>query len=180
MPTIPTNTVDLVHGTANQLDKAGGAVADKAKDAAEKAKDVGDKGADVARVGAEKVDEKRRAGLPPGRDHERRNKPRVTKIAGERRPRKKALDRVGSRPDRIVLWAVILGVVLIFIAATSSSKAATGDRLGSRELHTGMVGKDVRILHRKLKTSGFYSAKVTSRYTKKHGPASASTRSPVA
>jgi len=126
MPAIPTNTVDLVHGTANQIDKAGGLVADKAKDAADKTKDVADKGADVARVGAEKVNTKRRAGLPPGRDHERRNKPRVTKIAAERRPRKKALDRVGPRPDRIVLWAVILGIVLIFIAATSSSKAATG------------------------------------------------------
>jgi peptidoglycan hydrolase-like protein with peptidoglycan-binding domain len=160
MPSIPTNTKDLVHGTAQGIDNA-------ALKAAETAKDVGNKSADVARVGAEKVNVKRRAGLPPGRDHERRNKPRVAKVTAERRPRKKVADRVGSRPDRIVLWAVILGIVLIFIAATSSSKAATGERLGSRELHTGMVGKDVRILHRKLKTTGFYPAKITSKYTKK-------------
>ena len=160
MPAIPTNTKDLVHGTAHGIDHA-------ALKAAETAKDVGNKGADVARVGAEKVNEKRRAGLPPGRDHERRSKPSIAKIAAERRPRKKAADRVGAHPDRIVLWAVILGVVLIFIAWTSSSKAATGQRLGDRELHTGMVGHDVRILHRKLKTDGFYPAKITSTYTKK-------------
>lgn len=160
MPSIPTNTRDLVHGTAHGIDSA-------ALKAAETAKDVGNKGADVARVGAEKVNEKRRAGLPPGRDPGRRSKPRVPKIAADRRPRKKPADRVGARPDRIVLWAVILGVVLIFIAWTSSSKAAGGQRLGGRELHTGMVGHDVRILHRKLKTDGFYAAKITSRYTKK-------------
>lgn len=160
MPSIPTNTKDLVQGTAQGIDHA-------ALKAADKAKDVGHKGADVARVGAEKVNEKRRAGLPPGRDHERRSKSRISKIAAERRPRKKAADRVGAHPDRIVLWAVILGVVLIFIAWTSSSKAATPLRLGDRELHTGMVGHDVRILHRKLKTGGFYTAKITSRYTAK-------------
>jgi peptidoglycan hydrolase-like protein with peptidoglycan-binding domain len=159
MPAIPTNTKDLVHGTAQGIDNA-------AVKAADKAKDVGNKSADVARVGAEKVNVKRRAGLPPGRDHERRAKPRIAKFA-ERRPRKKAADRVGSHPDRIVLWAVILGVVLIFIAWTSSSKAAGTQRLGDRELHTGMVGHDVRILHRKLKTDGFYTAKITSTYTKK-------------
>lgn len=118
MPSIPTNTKDLVHGTANQIDQA-------ALKAADKAKDVGNKSADVARVGAEKVNKKRRAGLPPGRDHERRAKPRVAPVAVGRRPRRKIADRVGSHPDRIVLWAVILGILLILIAATSSSKAAT-------------------------------------------------------
>src|SRR6185503_1940157 len=119
---------DLVHGTAHGIDNA-------ALKAADKAKDVGSKSADVARVGAEKVNEKRRAGLPPGRDHERRGKPRIAKLASERRPRKKAADRVGARPDRIVLWAVILGIVLIFIAWTSSSKAAEGQHHGDRQLN---------------------------------------------
>jgi peptidoglycan hydrolase-like protein with peptidoglycan-binding domain len=161
MPAIPTNTKDLVEASATQIDKAAAVAADKAKE-------VGSKSADAARVGAEKVNEKRRAGLPPGRDHERRLKPRVPKLAAGRRPRKNAADRVGPRPDRIVLWAVILGIVLILIAAASASKAATPKlKLGDRELHTGMVGHDVRILHRKLKSNGFYPAKVVSRYTKK-------------
>jgi hypothetical protein len=39
-----------------------------------------------------------------------------------------ASDRVGSRPDRIALWAVALGAILILLAAmTSSSQAATVD-----------------------------------------------------
>jgi hypothetical protein len=38
-----------------------------------------------------------------------------------------ASDRVGPRPDRIALWAVALGAILILLAAmTSSSQAATG------------------------------------------------------
>jgi len=37
-----------------------------------------------------------------------------------------ASDRVGARPDRIALWAVALGAILILLAAmTSSSQAAT-------------------------------------------------------
>jgi hypothetical protein len=37
-----------------------------------------------------------------------------------------ASDRVGHRPDRIALWAVALGAILILLAAmTSSSQAAT-------------------------------------------------------
>jgi hypothetical protein len=45
--------------------------------------------------------------------------------ARARRPRT-ASERVGRRPDRIALWAVLLGVILIIIAFTSSdSQAAT-------------------------------------------------------
>jgi hypothetical protein len=39
-----------------------------------------------------------------------------------------ASDRVGARPDRIALWAVALGAILILLAAmTSSSQAAVAD-----------------------------------------------------
>jgi hypothetical protein len=41
-----------------------------------------------------------------------------------------ASDRVGPRPDRIALWAVALGAILILLAAmTSSSQAATAPRI---------------------------------------------------
>jgi hypothetical protein len=32
---------------------------------------------------------------------------------------------VGARPDRLALWAVVLGFFLIFVAVTSTSHAAT-------------------------------------------------------
>jgi hypothetical protein len=35
-----------------------------------------------------------------------------------------AVDRVGHRPDRIALWAVLLGAILIVLAAMSSSSQA--------------------------------------------------------
>ena len=40
--------------------------------------------------------------------------------SSERRPRS---SRVSSRPDRIALWAVLLGVLLVLVAATSSHAA---------------------------------------------------------
>jgi hypothetical protein len=46
-------------------------------------------------------------------------------MARRHRPRT-ASDRIGHRPDRIALWAVALGAILILLAAmTSSSQAAT-------------------------------------------------------
>jgi hypothetical protein len=43
--------------------------------------------------------------------------------ARRHRPRT-ASDRVGARPDRVALWAVVLGLILIILAATSSSSDA--------------------------------------------------------
>jgi hypothetical protein len=44
-----------------------------------------------------------------------------------------ASDRVGARPDRIALWAVALGAILILLAAmTSSSQAAVTHHVASR------------------------------------------------
>jgi hypothetical protein len=47
----------------------------------------------------------------------------VTSMARRHRPRT-ASDRVGPRPDRIALWVVVLGAILILLAATSSSSQA--------------------------------------------------------
>jgi hypothetical protein len=40
-----------------------------------------------------------------------------------RRPGRSPYERGGSRPDRIAMWAVLLGVLLILVAATSSRAA---------------------------------------------------------
>jgi hypothetical protein len=45
-------------------------------------------------------------------------------------------DRVGARPDRIALWAVVLGAILILVAATtSSSQAAVPHRVAAPQAH---------------------------------------------
>lgn len=50
---------------------------------------------------------------------------RAAREVSERRPRS-PLDRTMSAPDRIAMWAVILGVLLVVIAATTSSAQAAG------------------------------------------------------
>lgn len=43
-----------------------------------------------------------------------------------RRPARRRADRIAGRPDRIALWAFLLGIVLILVAAFSDSEAAHG------------------------------------------------------
>jgi hypothetical protein len=50
--------------------------------------------------------------------------PRLVEI-DRRRPAPRAIDRVGARPDRLAMWAVMLGIVLVLAALSSSSHAAT-------------------------------------------------------
>ncbi|HVS28887.1 MAG TPA: hypothetical protein VHE14_05010 [Solirubrobacteraceae bacterium] len=45
--------------------------------------------------------------------------PRLVEIQ-RRRPPRRAAERVAYRPDRIALWAVVLGVVLVLAAAASA------------------------------------------------------------
>jgi hypothetical protein len=47
----------------------------------------------------------------------------VDRPAPRRRASRSPYDRAGSRPDRIAMWAVLLGVLLILVAATSSHAA---------------------------------------------------------
>jgi hypothetical protein len=49
--------------------------------------------------------------------------PRLVEVE-RRRPPRRPVERVGGRPDRIALWAVLLAFFLILVAATSS-RAAT-------------------------------------------------------
>jgi hypothetical protein len=51
--------------------------------------------------------------------------PRLVEI-DRRRPARRPVERVGPRPDRLALWAVVLGFFLILVAVTSTSHAATG------------------------------------------------------
>ena len=48
----------------------------------------------------------------------------VAEGAGRRRPARRRADRIAGRPDRIALWAFLLGIVLILVAAFSDSEAA--------------------------------------------------------
>jgi hypothetical protein len=41
--------------------------------------------------------------------------PRSVEIE-RRRPARRAVERVGSRPDRIAMWALLMGIVLILVA----------------------------------------------------------------
>lgn len=44
--------------------------------------------------------------------------PRVVAL-DRRRPRASAIERLGPRPDRLAFWAVLMGVLLVVVAATS-------------------------------------------------------------
>ncbi|HMJ36118.1 MAG TPA: hypothetical protein VK501_19595 [Baekduia sp.] len=64
---------------------------------------------------------------------------RMASAARRHRPRT-ASDRVGPRPDRIALWAVALGAVLILLAAmTSSSQAAVAHRAATAPAVTAKI-----------------------------------------
>lgn len=65
-----------------------------------------------------------------------------------------ASDRVGARPDRIALWAVALGAILILLAAMTSSSqaavthhAATAPAVGAKVVHVAHHAP-LRTIHR--------------------------------
>jgi hypothetical protein len=47
-------------------------------------------------------------------------------VGDRRRPARRPHERAGFRPDRAALWAVMLGFVLVLVAATSSHAAVRG------------------------------------------------------
>jgi hypothetical protein len=49
--------------------------------------------------------------------------PRPIVAGNRRRPASRRRDRVGHRPDRVAMWAVMLGLLLILVAATTASAA---------------------------------------------------------
>jgi hypothetical protein len=46
-----------------------------------------------------------------------------TAQAAPRRPPRRVYERAGARPDRIAMWAVLLGLLLVLVAAASSHAA---------------------------------------------------------
>lgn len=74
-------------------------------------------------------------------------------------------DPIGSRPDRIAFWAVVLAVVVLLVAAATAHASPTGGiatdsgcadaRLGERELSLGDCGTDVLTLNWILNSKEF-------------------------
>ncbi len=56
---------------------------------------------------------------------------RYRSTAQRRRPPRPVHERVGFRPDRMAMWAVLLGVLMILAAATSSHAAVRTARQGA-------------------------------------------------
>jgi hypothetical protein len=52
-----------------------------------------------------------------------RGSERYISAAERRRPARRAHERAGFRPDRAAMWAVLLGLLLVLVAATSSHAA---------------------------------------------------------
>jgi hypothetical protein len=48
--------------------------------------------------------------------------PRLVELE-RRRPARRSLERLSERPDRIAMWAFLLGLFLILVAATSGNAA---------------------------------------------------------
>jgi hypothetical protein len=77
--------------------------------------------------------------------------PRLVDI-DRRRPARRPATRVGPRPDRLAMWAVLLGFFLILVAATSSSQAATHPVGAQRQ--APLVSHDARHGHLTPAASG--------------------------
>jgi hypothetical protein len=93
------------------------------------------------------------------------------RVATSRNNRRPGTRIVGSRPDRVALWAVIMAVVAMLAAAASSADGATGGigagggvnepsacdnaRFGKRVLSLGDCGKDVKTLNWLLNSKRF-------------------------
>jgi hypothetical protein len=69
--------------------------------------------------------------------------PRLVELE-RRRPARRPVERIGARPDRIALWAVLLGFFLILVAATSS-RAATPAPAPALPAHSAAARADVRV-----------------------------------
>ncbi len=56
--------------------------------------------------------------------------PRTTLELDRRRPPRRAVERVGPRPDRLAMWALLMGIVLILVAVTTADAASVASVAG--------------------------------------------------
>lgn len=107
-----------------------------------------------------------RSGIRPtktitGRPNEARQRPARSRTSTTQA-------RFQSRPDRAARWAVLLGMVMIFMAIVTAQADASGYRsgvtLGDRALKKGMKGQDVRTLQRLLIWRDYRISGVSGRF----------------
>ncbi len=77
-----------------------------------------------------------------------------------RRPERRARPLVAN-PDRIALWAVLLGLVMLLVCIGSAGAATT---LGTRTLKAPMEGRDVRQLQNALRRLSLLDAGATAHF----------------
>jgi hypothetical protein len=70
---------------------------------------------------------------------------RYSSTAQRRRPTRRPHERDGFRPDRVAMWAVMLGFVLVLVAATSSHAATITHRTASAQRHVVRVHHAARV-----------------------------------
>jgi hypothetical protein len=63
-----------------------------------------------------------------------------------RRPATPRHERPGFRPDRMAMWAVLLGVLLVLVAATSSHAAVRGSAPTTAPAHHAAASGRVRFI----------------------------------
>jgi hypothetical protein len=83
------------------------------------AREPGRTSVDVAYTGGDGVPGRRTVTIR-GRGSERYTPPSHGR---SRRPSERAYERAGFRPDKVAMWAVLMGLVLVLAAATSSHAA---------------------------------------------------------
>lgn len=88
---------------------------------------------------------------------------------------------MANRPDRVALWAVLLGVLLLFMAGVTARGAGYAyETLGNRALGTGSAGADVKTLQGLLRRKGYpipsisghfgpKTRRAVKRFQKRHG-----------
>ncbi|MGH2839230.1 MAG: hypothetical protein ACRDKY_00215 [Solirubrobacteraceae bacterium] len=47
-----------------------------------------------------------------------------------RRPARLPVERMGARPDRMAMWALVMGVMLILVAVTTADASTAGAVVG--------------------------------------------------
>ena len=69
-----------------------------------------------------------------------RGSERYNAATERRRPTRRPYERTGFRPDRAAMWAVLLGLLLLLAAATSSHAAVVSFHTASSGFHAAIAG----------------------------------------